>query len=179
MSAFRIAKFPKAAGLMLVICALVMPVVARADPRQDIIANAMRCGGLEGDRQWLDCFYGSAQPMRARLGLPPAPEAQTRLSGEAQSNNLEEGYGIAVPQMPQPNHVSAKLATFTLDPHGFFTVTLSNGQVWRQLSGDTTIAHWNPSQSAQYVIAINPGALGSHNLQVVGQPERYKVERLH
>jgi len=151
-----------------------------ADTRQDIIENATRCRALEDDRQWLDCFYGSAQPMRARLGLPSAPEAQIRLSGAvpAKSDSTRQNYGLAMPQAPQPAHVSAKLTTFTLDSHGLFTVALANGQVWRQLSGDTTVAHWNPSKSTQYVIMISSGALGSYNLQVQGQPERFKVERL-
>jgi hypothetical protein len=115
--------------------------------------------------------------MRARLGLLSATEAQMRLAGTPEANDSGT-YGTALSRAPQLDHLSAKLTGFTLDPHGFFTVVLSNGQVWRQLSGDTTIAHWNLSKSTQYVIAISPGALGSHNLEVVGQPERYKVERL-
>ena len=41
--------------------------------------GAQRCAGIADDRTWLDCFYGSAQPMRAQLGLPPAPANQQRL----------------------------------------------------------------------------------------------------
>jgi hypothetical protein len=50
-----------------------------ADARQDVLSAAQRCAGIADDRTWLDCFYGSAQPMRARLGLPPAPLNQQRL----------------------------------------------------------------------------------------------------
>lgn len=50
-----------------------------ADARQDVMFGAQRCAGIADDRTWLDCFYGSAQPMRARLGLPPAPANQQRL----------------------------------------------------------------------------------------------------
>ena len=52
---------------------------AWADARQDVMAGAQRCAGISDDRTWLDCFYGSAQPMRGRLGLPPAPVNQQRL----------------------------------------------------------------------------------------------------
>ena len=38
-----------------------------------------RCGGIADDRTWLDCVYGAAQPMRAQLGLPPAPASQQEL----------------------------------------------------------------------------------------------------
>jgi hypothetical protein len=50
-----------------------------ADSRQDVLSGVQRCAGITDDRTWLDCFYGSAQPMRARLGLPPAPVNQQRL----------------------------------------------------------------------------------------------------
>src|SRR5471032_906737 len=53
---------------------------ALADPtRDEVMSGAARCEGIADNRSWLDCFYGSAQPMRGALGLPPAPPAQTRL----------------------------------------------------------------------------------------------------
>jgi hypothetical protein len=171
--------------LVLLAGAAIMPVAAaQADTRQDIIDNAARCGALSDDRQWLDCFYGSAQPMRSRLGLAPASEAQIRLSGSAsvvsapKSERAMQGFGAPPPKPLAINNLSAKLVKYTLDSHGQFTVTLDNGQVWRQQSGDTAIAHWNPEKSVQYVIVINSGFLGSYNLAVQGQPERFKVERL-
>jgi hypothetical protein len=153
---------------------------ARADPRQDMIDNAARCAALSDDRQWLDCVYGSLQPMRARLGLPPATEAQIRLSGipTAKDDSAKQSFGLPPPPPLLLDHVSARLTTFTLDQHGLFTAVLSNGQVWRQISGDTTLARWNPKKAAQYVIVISSGVLGSYNLQVQGQPYRFKVERL-
>jgi hypothetical protein len=177
-------KTPRAANCRVMVFALlagsVLAPAALADARQDIIDNAARCKALQDDRQWLDCYYGAAQPMRARLGLPPASEGQIRLSGAMPENpgGAAGSFGAPMPAVSRPDHVSAKLANYTLDAHGFFTVTLSNGQVWRQLSGDTTLAHWNQSKSAQYVVTINSGAFGSYNLQVQGKPERFKVERL-
>ncbi len=63
--------------LVLGTCAGLAP--AAADPRQDVMSGAQRCAGIADNRVWLDCFYGSAQPMRALLGLPPAPINQQRL----------------------------------------------------------------------------------------------------
>src|SRR5262249_2597632 len=37
-------------------------------------------GAIGDDRQWLDCYYGAAQPIRALLGLPPAPDLQQKLA---------------------------------------------------------------------------------------------------
>lgn len=56
---------------------LAMP--AMAAPRDDVVFSISRCGAIADDRTWLDCVYGAAQPMRAKLGLPPAPASQQAL----------------------------------------------------------------------------------------------------
>jgi hypothetical protein len=56
-----------------------LPGTALADARDDVVAGMMRCAVIADDRQWLECYYGAAQPMRGRLGLPPAPQSQQQL----------------------------------------------------------------------------------------------------
>jgi hypothetical protein len=58
-----------------------------------------------------------------------------------------------------------------------FTVTLANGQVWRQLSGDTNYAHWNEAPGA-YLAIIRRGAFRSFNLHIKDIPTIFKVERV-
>jgi hypothetical protein len=65
-------------GLALV--GLALAGSAKAGPREDVLAGAIRCAAVGDSRLWLDCYYGSAQPMRALLALPPAPAAQVRLA---------------------------------------------------------------------------------------------------
>jgi hypothetical protein len=65
---------------------------AAAATRDDVVQGIVRCGTLADDRQWLDCIYGAAQPMRAQLGLSPAPLAQQRLV-PAQGYGTLPGYG--------------------------------------------------------------------------------------
>src|SRR5690349_22614280 len=52
---------------------------AQADTRDEIKAGIERCGVIHDNKVWLDCVYGAIQPMRAQLGLQPAPEYQQRL----------------------------------------------------------------------------------------------------
>jgi len=59
------------------LAALTLP--ALAGPRDDVALCVSRCGGISDDRTWLDCVYGAAQPMRSKLGLPPAPASQQAL----------------------------------------------------------------------------------------------------
>jgi len=57
------------------------------------------------------------------------------------------------------------------------TVTLANGRIWRQLSGDTDFAHWTKPAST-YEARVTRGALGSLNLKVKGESEAFKVEQV-
>src|SRR4051812_38897452 len=60
--------------------ALLAAAPAAARPRDDALAGAFRCAVIGEARQWLDCYYGAAQPVRAGLGLAPALAAQVRLA---------------------------------------------------------------------------------------------------
>jgi hypothetical protein len=52
---------------------------ADAGPRDDVKAGAARCDSISDDHTWLNCYYGAAQPVRAELGLSPAPDSQVSL----------------------------------------------------------------------------------------------------
>jgi hypothetical protein len=67
-------------GTLVLLGLVLFSPIALADPaRDEVMSGAARCAGLTDNRAWLDCFYGSAQPMRALLGLPPAPLTQVKL----------------------------------------------------------------------------------------------------
>ena len=69
------------------------------------------------------------------------------------------------------------MQSYSFNRYGTFTVTLEDGQVWRQLSGDTDRARWNkPAQS--YQVRISRGLLGSYNLEVRNNPGMFKVQRV-
>lgn len=56
------------------------PASAHGHPRDQVMSSAYGCAEIANSRRWLDCYYGSAQPARAQLGLPPALDAQVRLA---------------------------------------------------------------------------------------------------
>jgi hypothetical protein len=169
---------------------LVQP--AFGDTRDDVYAAMQRCRILQDDRAWLDCAYGAQQPMRARLGLSPAPEFQQRLVPPASASPA-----LAVaPQRMQPSiqpspsvlphrrgsilqiltgsappvAISA-LASVRYDSQGAFVATLQNGQVWHQVNGVGERATLKVGTR----ITVTPGALGSYNLQA-NDARVYKVE---
>ena len=65
---------------LLVPAFLGVACAAEARPRDEALSGAVRCGVIADSRQWLDCFYGAAQPVRAGLGLAPALAAQIQLA---------------------------------------------------------------------------------------------------
>jgi hypothetical protein len=70
--------------------------------------------------------------------------------------------------------LSANVTTITYNGTGRFTVTLDNGQVWRQLPGDESIMRGTKIG----LVRITRGAMGSYDLQVPGQNTTYRVSRL-
>src|ERR1700756_4889437 len=65
---------------LLLGAAVLAAAPAQARPRDDALSGAIRCGVIADSRQWLDCYYGAAQPVRAALGLGSALPAQIALA---------------------------------------------------------------------------------------------------
>lgn len=190
--------------------ALILPLVllalpAFAGPREDTLAGISRCASLPDDRTFLDCIYGAAQPMRGKLGLPPAPAGQVRLVppaaayAPAPTTTPMPAYvpppapRAAAPRMaaaaPEPaistfssimgNDTSAGwIETYSFDSKGLFTVTFSNGQIWRQDASDTNRAHWN-GRASDYSIKFAKDTSGRNGqLMVRGDAGLYQLHRI-
>jgi hypothetical protein len=156
--------------------------------RDQVLANATRCGSLTADRQWLDCFYSATNAMRLELGLPITPIAQGRALNLDTANQVasadvaamsqtQDHFGLAPKPKFSTRYVKSELTSYEFDRYGIFTVKLANGQVWHQVSGDTTYAHWKEA-AATYTATITKGALGSYNMRVKDNPGSFKVERV-
>lgn len=144
--------------------------------RYQVTSAVLRCNRLAEDREWLDCYYGAAQPVRAQLGLSPAPQAKS----EPGARNDEKAGGPGQPAMVMPHAADSqwsRMVSYSFNRFGIFTVTLANGRVWRQLSGDTDFAHWTKPASS-YEAHVTRGAFGSSNLKVKGGSEAFKVEQV-
>ena len=147
--------------------------------RDTVMAAAARCASVVAERPWLDCYYVAANPMRTILGL-------ATMQGPVAS-------GPSGPALPSAGHkktgildsilgnrdvtVSARMEAYRFDRNGIFTVTLENGDVWRQIDGDSNTAHWSKAPHG-YVVTISNGAFKSFNLTVKGSPTSYKVRRV-
>lgn len=213
----------------------VLPGTASARPRDDALSAAFHCAAITDSHNWLDCYYGAAQPVRAVLGLQPVPAQQAELVANPPAGNpgpaeliwrnqvmsgavacppqdparqwlscyyeaartmrvhlgLEKPAPAApiqspppalpaqapIPAQPATSSYPVRMASYTFDSMGYFTVTLTNGEVWRQIDGDTSYAHWKKPPE-DYLVRVNHGWLGSRNLVVENQPGLFRVQKL-
>jgi len=82
-------------------------------------------------------------------------------------------------QAGQPREIqkiSTKVVSYELDQFGKFTVTLDNGQVWRQLAADTGEPYFRRSHTNTAV--ISRGVLGSYELRLNSKGTVFKVTRI-
>ena len=172
------------------------PQLALADTRDDVMAGMQRCRSIPDDRIWLECTYGAQQPMRAKLGLQPAPDYQQRLvpptiSGvtapPASATVVSPGVNAAPVSAAAPPRkasimqvltgtatpvATSAIASVAYDANDAFLVTLQNGQTWRQLNaGMGSKTRFKPGTK----VTIRPAVLGTFNMLAGGRS--YKVER--
>lgn len=169
---------------------LLAPLPALAEPtRDEVMAGAARCDGIADNKVWLDCFYGSAQPMRALLNLAPANPAQVRLVPPpgAEPRRLPVVASAQPPRPPQSGGFwsdvlgdtkaearNVAMSKYDFDRSGRLTVTLANGQVWQQMESDIVRAKWNKAANS-YRVSVSRGVMGTYDLRVRGEGVTYKV----
>jgi hypothetical protein len=163
--------------------------------RDEVMSGATNCIRVAAERPWLDCYYAAALPMRVHLGLSapqglpkPLPASAPQLAYAAPAPRAPAG----PPPMPRsaglfagmfddvkPIVRSMPMQSFSLEKGGTFTVTLMDGQVWRQVNEDQIYhpAHWR-KQASQMLVTIAPGAMHTFNMKVEGESKSYKVRRI-
>jgi len=168
-------------GTLVLLGLVLFSSVALADPtRDEVVSGVERCAGLADNRTWLDCFYGSAQPMRALLGLAPAPPAQVKLvpppgaaypGAVAARRAPPERGGSFVKDIlgsSKPTVSNMPMASYRIGRDGKFVVVLRNGDSYRQLDSDLVVAKWDRAPETYLVTII--GASDNFVLKVKDQP---------
>ena len=69
-----------------------------------------------------------------------------------------------------------RLSAYSFGKDGLFTVTLADGEVWKQSPYDNIRAHWTDKPQS-YVVVVVPDIMGSHTLRVRGDHD-YRVMRV-
>jgi len=172
------------------------PIPVLADAREDVISGMTRCAVLTDDRQWLDCYYGAAQPMRSQLGLPPAPQSQLKLlqgqpnaAAPLPATVTRAAVRTGPPPPPRSSGIfdvfggsdvvkNAPIHSYEVTRQGF-VITLPDGQIWKQTDEDAAkfpVSWTQPASSMRVTIA--QGALHTFNLVMADETQHHKVQRV-
>jgi hypothetical protein len=167
---------------------------------ESLQAQLGHCVRITGLLQRLACYDGVVKdagivapsagrpaPASPTASIPPVPAAPMMaapgLASAAPANPLPSAassFGSeSLPQARRPPSGSAKaitagVASLSFDGTGHFTVTLDNGQVWRQLPGDMSILQ----QKRVVSVRIARSIFGSYDLSLPGLHASYRVERV-
>jgi hypothetical protein len=167
--------------------------------RDEVMSTAANCIRVAGERPWLDCYYAAAQPMRVQLGLAAPQTLPKPLPAPVFAPQLATAAPAAAPRIPsgpppmprntglfngffndvKPIVRSMPMRSFDFDKSGAFTVTLIDGQVWKQAPEDEVYhpAHWRKPAS-EMLVTIAPGVMHTFNLKVEGESYTYKARRI-
>ena len=188
-------------ALFITFLALSSPACAGA--REDALQAIGKCAGLGDAAARLACYDAAAPRVRAALAtpLPPGtPDAKDKSSWfgfdfdslfgtTPQKQTTPAQFGSerlpapaaapgAAPAVAEPlESIESALTDYAYTPTGRFIIFLANGQVWRQIEGDTDRAYFKRNAADNKVI-ISRGMLGSYDLKIVGGRGGYKVHRV-
>lgn len=129
----------------------------------------------EEQQSWFGFNLGSL------FGTSPAQQTTPQQFGSDQvPAPAAPAAGAAPDSAPMPEQIesiTAKLTEYSFNPFGKFIIFLDNGQVWRQLQGDSGKAHFDqPAESN--TVTIERGGIGSYNLLINHSNKVYKVTRV-
>lgn len=166
--------------------------VAVAQGDQNTAADAaIACLDIEDTEARLACLESAAQELKATrvrretAEESAAAEAATAPVVAAESASEEELFGAealastkkAVREKDRTARLTSKVVEFRVNRLGDITAVLENGQVWRQLSGDSTMIRL-PNKDKVFTVTIKRGPLGNYMMKVNEIGRSIRVRRI-
>jgi hypothetical protein len=159
---------------------------AHADSAQDVLAEVAKCADIGDSSERLKCFDKAASLAKSALAV-------TATKAASEKKSFLEWFGFSKPQTPpqtvdeygkpapppppeEVKGITANVLEYARTPRGLSVFILENGQIWKQLEGDTTVVR-DPLPTPMRV-TIETGFLGSYNLTIEGRNGLIKVARL-
>lgn len=185
--------------------AMSVPLSALGAPAaQDILEAVGHCAGLADDHARLACYDAITPRVKDALATPPAalpgdrqptaeeqrswfgfdlgnlfgttPEQQTT-PARFGSDRLPETHAKEDQAAAAVDSITAGVTDVAYTPFGKFIVFLDNGQVWRQIEGDSDRAVFR-KPAKNNTVTIGRGFVGSYNLTLNDSERMYKVNRV-
>ena len=152
------------------------------------LTDILECRSITEQTERLRCFDDtteSAAKNIAAADVAPNDGKQSPMqvaSGEGQSK--EDSFGAEdlvrerLKQEKTPKSLNAKLVGLRFTRSGRYVITLDNGQVWRQITGDSNELRLPRATGDGVPIIIKKGSLGSHLLRPASSKRSIRVERV-
>ncbi len=169
-----------------ILVSLFMATLAHADPARDALAEVAKCADVADSTDRLKCFDRAAALAKTALTPPPQPTGEKRSfldwfgfsKPPAPPKTAEEfGKPAPPPDAEGVTSITSNVLEFARTSRGVSVFILENGQIWRQLEGDTSVVR-DPPPGAPMKVTIENGFLGSYNLTIEGRHGLIKVTRL-
>jgi hypothetical protein len=173
---------------------------------QDVLEAIGRCAAITDNTARLSCYDALTPRVKDALAAPPEalPGNRTPTAEEERSwfgFDLSSLFGASPSQQTTPaqfgsdrlpsvhaqeqtaaaevDTITAGVTEVSFTPFGRFIVFLDNGQVWRQIEGDTDLATFSFRKPAKdNKVMISRGLIGSYNLSINDSNRTFKVTRV-
>jgi hypothetical protein len=171
---------------------------------QDVLEAIGRCSAISDNTARLTCYDALAPRVKDALAAPPQALPGNRPPSAEEERSwfgfdLANLFGASPSQQTTPQqfgsdrlpsvHAQEQTAAAEVDsittgvtevsftPFGRFILFLDNGQVWRQIEGDTDRATFKkPAKDNK--VTIGRGLIGSYNLTINDSARTFKVTRV-
>jgi hypothetical protein len=170
---------------------------AQASPARDALTAVTKCTEIAGTAERLQCFDAAATAARNVLSEADRQAAVKPQEEESEGGVLAwfgfapeekpvtkpEDFGITPKTEDRPgapkeiSEISAKVIEYAKNAHGKSLFILDNGQVWKQVDGDTSELYHRESEG-QMNIRIEKAIMGSFSLYIEGKTMKLKVRRI-
>jgi hypothetical protein len=167
-----------------------MVLPAHAETARGTLAEIAKCADIATATERLQCYDTAAATAKTILAAPqpqPASEAEDEGGvlawfGLASKKPVTkpEDFGKAPEEVAGPkeiSEISATVTEFAKNAYGKALFILDNGQIWKQIDGDS-VEVAAPRQGATMAVKIEKGIMGSFSLTVEGRNGLIKVRRI-
>ena len=175
----------------LVSVAAFMVLPAQADTARSTLTEVAKCSDIATAAERLQCYDNAAATAKAVLAAPPQQQAAEEAEEEGgmlawfglshrKPVTKQEDFGKPPEVLEGPkeiSEISATVTEFAKNAYGKSIFILDNGQIWKQIDGDTFEVQ-PPRRGDTMKVTIEKAMMGSFSLTVDGRNGLVKVRRI-
>lgn len=152
-----------------------MQRLACMDAATDAMANAVieqKANRVAQEEKARDQFGLAEKPTKEQEPVQVVQETEDEFGSEAVPETKKKR------EERKLKSITARITDIRANPYGSVTLTLENGQVWRQLDSDGKRLNIRKSNDKTYTAEVKRGAVGGYRLKVVELRKTVRVRRI-